>query len=422
MEDIKNMSGCVAVIGGGAAGLAAAAAVLELGGRAVVFERGERLCKKLRITGKGRCNVTNDCSPEEILRNITRNAKFLYSAVYKYPPSAVMAFFEKQGVALKTERGRRVFPVSDKAADIAFALERAVKNGGGKIVHSRVRDIIIEDGKCVGIRDGEGEKRFGAVIIATGGVSYPATGSTGDGHRMAASHGIDVTELRPSLVPVVCRENTAPMMGLSLKNVKLSVCRGDKCVMSEQGEALFCHFGVSGPLVLSASAHMQKGAPTDYRLEFDLKPALDEATLDARLRSDLEKYAAKDFINSLSDLLPSKLISDVVRRTGIAPHKKSGEVSKAERRALLTVLKHYTLTPVGFRGMDEAIITCGGVSVKEVSPSTMMSKKVQGLFFAGEILDVDAYTGGYNLQIAWSTGHLAGVCAAAYVSGADGQA
>ncbi len=411
-ENIKSSG--IAVVGGGAAGMMAAAAALEAGCKVTVFEPNKTTGRKVRITGKGRCNVTNNCAPEEILRNITRNSKFLYSAVYKFTPADVMEYFEGLGVPLKTERGRRVFPVSDRAHDIADSLDDHVRSLGGIVRRERVEDIIIEDGSAVGVRTQTGDHFFKAVILATGGVSYPLTGSTGDGHRMAEKAGLDVTALSPSLVPVVCKEHTAEMMGLSLRNVKLSVYLGEKCVSSEQGEALFTHFGVSGPLVLSASSHMQKGDIRNYRLEFDLKPALDEATLDRRLISDLSKYAARDFINSLSDLLPSKLIEDVVKRTGIPPHKKSGEISKAERSALLNTLKHYTLTPVSFRSIDEAIITCGGVSVKEIAPSTMMSKKIPGLFFAGEIIDVDAYTGGYNLQIAWSTGSLAGKSAAEY--------
>lgn len=416
MNGLENISGSIAVAGGGAAGLMAALSALEAGCRVTVYDPNKFTGRKLRITGKGRCNVTNNCAPEEILKNVTRNSKFLYSAVYKFTPSDVMELFEELGVPLKTERGRRVFPVSDRAHDIADALDKKVKELGGNIRRSKIHNIIVENGVCTGVLDATGEHKYDAVILATGGVSYPATGSTGDGHRIAREFGIDVTPLSPSLVPIVCREKTADMMGLSLKNVKLSVFLGEKCVTSEQGEALFTHFGVSGPLVLSASAHMQEKDIKAYRLEFDLKPALDEATLDARLISDLKKYAAKDFINSLGDLLPAKLVEDVVRRTGIPPHKKCGEISRQQRSELLRVLKHYTLTPTAFRSIDEAIITCGGISVREISPSTMMSKKIDGLFFAGEIIDVDAYTGGYNLQIAWSTGRLAGVSAASFVN------
>lgn len=407
-----NSENSVAVVGGGAAGLMAAAAVLRCGADAVIYERNALPGKKLRITGKGRCNVTNNCPPEEILKNVIRNPKFLYSAVYGFTPADVMEFFEDAGVPLKTERGRRVFPVSDKASDIVKALENTVSSGGGTFVHSRVKSLIIEDGACLGVRDGDGEHRHSAVILATGGLSYPSTGSVGDGYEMAKSAGHTVTKLCPSLVPIVCREDTSPMMGLSLKNVALSVFSGAKCISREQGELLFTHFGISGPLVLSASAHMQ-GDISAFTLEIDLKPALDEAELDRRLIGDLEKYRAKDFVNSLSDLLPQKLCGDIVKRSGIDPRKKSGEVSRTERRALLEALKHYRLTPSALRSFDEAIITRGGVSTKEVSPATMMSKKAEGLYFAGEILDVDAYTGGYNLQIAWSTAAAAGKAAAA---------
>lgn len=405
----------VAVVGGGAAGLMAAAAALDAGARVVLYEKNPVWGKKLRITGKGRCNVTNDCTPDEILKNAARNSKFLYSAVYGFTPADVIAFFEGAGVPLKTERGRRVFPVSDRAADIAEALVEKVRMA--RTVRTRIEGLCLRDGVCVGVRDASGEHTHGAVILATGGLSYPGTGSTGDGYKMARDAGIGISDLSPSLVPVVCRENTSALMGLSLKNVRLSVIYGGKCIWSEQGEMLFTHFGVSGPLVLSASAHMQKGSVGDYGLEIDLKPALDEATLDARLVSDLTKYRARDFINSLYDLLPQKLCADVVARSGIDGRKKSGEVSRGERHKLLSVLKHYALTPSAFRSFDEAIITRGGIRTDEIYPATMMSRKVKNLFFAGEIIDVDAYTGGYNLQIAWSTGAAAGKAAAKSVSG-----
>lgn len=404
----------VAVIGGGAAGMMAAAAALESGAAVTLYEQNSKLGKKIRITGKGRCNVTNNCPPEEILKNVLSNSKFLYSSVYKFTPEEVMAYFEGLGVPLKTERGRRVFPVSDRAHDIADALENYITSMGCRIVCERVTDIITEDGKAVGIKTKNAECSHSAVIIATGGVSYPATGSRGDGHRMAKDLGIKVTPLRPSLVPLILYDNTAPLMGLSLKNVTLSVFLGDKTVSSEMGEMLFTHFGISGPLVLSASAHMQKASVDNYKLEIDLKPALDEETLDRRLIADLKKYSARDFINSLGDLLPQKLIEETVKRSGIDPRKKSGEITKAERRALLDILKHFTLSPKAFRSLDEAVVTAGGIDVSEIHPATMMSKKISGLFFAGEIIDIDAYTGGYNLQLAWSTGRKAGEAAANY--------
>lgn len=404
----------IAVIGGGAAGMMAAAAALESGAEVCLYEPNRLLGKKLRITGKGRCNVTNNCAPEEILKNVISNRKFLYSSVYKFTPEDCIAYFEGLGVPMKTERGRRVFPVSDKAADVSDALENYITDMGCKIVRARVNDIIIKDGKACGVACDLGEKEHSAVIVCTGGVSYPGTGSTGDGHRMAKRLGIEVTPLKPSLVPIVLYERTGHLMGLSLKNVRLSVYLGDKEIIGEQGEMLFTHFGISGPLVLSASAHMQSAPVDSYRMEIDLKPALDNETLDKRLIQDLQKYAAKDFINSLGDLLPSKLIEEVVERSGIDPRKKSGEVSKKERAALLDTLKHFKLTPKSFRSLDEAVVTAGGIDTKEIHPATMMSKSYEGLFFAGEIIDVDAYTGGYNLQIAWSTGRKAGESAAEY--------
>lgn len=404
----------VAVIGGGAAGMMAAAAALESGAEVTLFEPNRLLGKKLRITGKGRCNVTNNCPPEEILKNVITNSKFLYSSVYKFTPEDTMAYFEGIGVPLKTERGRRVFPVSDRAQDVSNALENYIVSLGCNIVRQRALDIIVKDEKAAGVRTADKEYPFDAVILATGGVSYPGTGSTGDGHRMARDMGICITPLHPSLVPVVLKDRTSHLMGLSLKNVTLKVTLGEKTVSSEMGEMLFTHFGISGPLVLSASAHMQSASPNKYQMEIDLKPALDEPTLDRRLIGDLTKYAPRDFINSLSDLLPSKLIDEVVARSGIDPRKKAGEVTKEERGRLLRVLKHFTLSPKAFRSLDEAVVTAGGIDIKEIHPQSMMSKKIPGLFFAGEIIDVDAYTGGYNLQIAWSTGRKAGEAAASY--------
>ncbi len=404
----------IAIIGGGAAGMMAAAAALEAGADVTLYEHNRFLGKKLRITGKGRCNVTNNCPPEEILKNVLSNPKFLYSSVYKFTPEDVMAYFEGIGVPLKTERGRRVFPVSDKAADISDALENYIISLGCDIVYSHVSDIIVKDGMVTGICTKEGERRHSCVILATGGVSYPRTGSTGDGHKMAERQGIAVTPLSPSLVPIVLKDKTSHLMGLSLKNVKLSVFLGDKIVCSEMGEMLFTHFGISGPLVLSASAHIKAEMIHQYRLEIDLKPALDDDTLDKRLISDLKKYAPRDFLNSLNDLLPNKLIDEVVARSNIDPRKKSGEISKEERMSLLNVLKHFSLSPKAFRSLDEAVVTAGGIDVKEIQPATMMSKKLPGLFFAGEIIDIDAYTGGYNLQLAWSTGRKAGEAAAEY--------
>ncbi len=404
----------VAVIGGGAAGMMAAAAALESGADVTIYERNPKFGKKLRITGKGRCNLTNNCPPEEILKNVLSNSKFLYSSVYKFTPEDTMAYFEGLGVPLKTERGRRVFPVSDRAGDVSDALEKYIDAMGAEKVNERVSSVICRNGKAIGVSLGGRECLHSAVILATGGVSYPGCGSTGDGHRMAKELGLSVTPLRPSLVPIVLHDPTAHLMGLSLKNVSLKAFLSDKCVFSDQGEMLFTHFGISGPLVLSASAHMQGNDISRYTLELDLKPALDEETLDRRLIGDLSKYAQRDFINSLSDLLPQKLIGEVVRRSGIPERKKSGEITRGERACLLSTLKHFKLTPKAFRSLDEAVVTAGGIDTAEINPGTLMAKKIPGLFFAGEIIDVDAYTGGYNLQIAWSTGRKAGEAAAAY--------
>ena len=379
-----------------------------------VYEPNAVLGRKLRITGKGRCNVTNDCSPAEVLDNVTKNRKFLTGAIFRYTPADVMSFFEDNGVPLKTERGRRVFPVSDKAADISGAMERVMKGLGVHVVQEKVTSLLHDENGVYGVRTASGEHTADAVIVATGGASYPGTGSRGDGYRFARAVGMAVAEPIPSLIPVITKEDTAPLAGLSLKNVTLSVTSGSKVVYSEMGEMLFTHFGVSGPLVLSASAHM-RGDIRQYRMFIDLKPALDDATLDARLIADLSKYGQRDFVNSLSDLLPQKLIDPVIHLSRIDPRKKSNGVTREERNALREALKKFPLTPVSFRPIDEAIITSGGVEVGGIHTKTMMSKTVPGLFFAGEVIDVDAYTGGYNLQIAFSTGVAAGSSAAQFV-------
>ena len=404
------------IVGGGAAGMAAAIAAAEQSPdlTVTVYEPNAVLGRKLRITGKGRCNVTNDCSPAEVLDNVTKNRKFLTGAIFRYTPADVMSFFEDNGVPLKTERGRRVFPVSDKAADISGAMERVMKGLGVHVVQEKVTSLLHDENGVYGVRTASGEHTADAVIVATGGASYPGTGSRGDGYRFARAVGMAVAEPIPSLIPVITKEDTAPLAGLSLKNVTLSVTSGSKVVYSEMGEMLFTHFGVSGPLVLSASAHM-RGDIRQYRMFIDLKPALDDATLDARLIADLSKYGQRDFVNSLSDLLPQKLIDPVIRLSRIDPRKKSNGVTREERTALREALKKFPLTPVSFRPIDEAIITSGGVEVGGIHTKTMMSKTVSGLFFAGEVIDVDAYTGGYNLQIAFSTGVAAGQSAAQFV-------
>lgn len=417
----------IAVIGGGPAGMMAAYTAKKTCGSSadvVLYERNPMLGKKLRITGKGRCNVTNNCTPAEFREAVTRNQKFLYGASSRFTAADTMAFFEAWGVPLKTERGRRVFPVSDKAADVAAAMEKALTETGVKIHKGmRISGLEVTDdpggnGEDYPIRFRCGNTLHGchALILATGGVSYPGTGSTGDGHRMLADLEVPVTALRPSLVPIETREKTGELMGLTLKNVTLYAYRGEKEVFSEQGEMLFAHFGLTGPLVLSASANMQKGSVTDYRLAIDLKPALTMEELDKRLLSDFTKYSARDFCNSLDDLLPRRLIPWVIRVSGIPERCKTAAITRVQRQKLCETLKALPFTPTKFRPMEEAIITCGGVDTGAVSPKDMMLKKHPGLFCAGELLDLDAYTGGYNLQIAFSTGVLAGQGAAAYVT------
>ena len=423
MEPGKKMTraGSIAVIGGGPAGMTAAIFAARAGAAVTLYERNEKLGKKLRITGKGRCNVTNDCQPDEFLKHVTKNEKFLFSAIYGFTPADAMAFFEESGVPLKTERGRRVFPVSDKAYDIAEAFVKNVKALGVEVIRERVKGIVTENGEAIGVITG-GIRRHAAVIVATGGLSYPLTGSTGDGYAFAEKAGLSVTPRKPSLVPIVTKEDFSELSGLTLKNVTLTVKdkNSGKTVFSEMGELLFTHFGVSGPLVLSASSHMTAKEPRDYEMSVDLKPALPNEELDARILSDFSKYSNRDFINALGDLLPQKLISFVVDASGIPPRIKVNSVTKEMRRSLVAALKNFAITPVRARPIDEAIVTCGGIDVKELSPKTMESKKIKRLFFAGEVIDVDAYTGGYNLQIAYSTGALAGG-AAAKLYGAPGD-
>ena len=410
------MSKRVAVIGGGPAGMMAAITAAEGGASVTLLEPNERLGKKLNITGKGRCNVTNDAPLEGLLANIPRNGKFLYSAFTRWGSRDTVAFFEHLGVPLKVERGNRVFPVSDRAFDISAALEQRLKALHVRWAHDRALDIEMKDGAVRAVR-GEGEAYpADAVILATGGVSYPATGSTGDGHRLAASLGHTVTELDGSLVPL--EGVIAPgipctrLQGLSLRNVGLTVYEGKKKLYQDFGELLFTHFGVSGPLVLSASAHMRRFGRKDYRFSIDLKPALDQAQLDKRLLSDFRKYQNHDFRNALDDLLPQKLLPVVIELSGIPPQEKVHDITREQRQALLAVLKAFPVEITGKRPAAEAIVTTGGVKVGEVDPRTMESRLVRGLYFAGELLDADAYTGGFNLQIAWATGRAAGAAAA----------
>lgn len=403
----------IAVVGAGPAGMMAAICAAKAGAAVTLYEKNRILGKKLRITGKGRCNVTNDCPPDEFLKNVTKNHKFLYSAIYNFTPDDAKEFFEGLGVPLKTERGRRVFPVSDRAADIAEAFVKNLRALGVEIRHERVTGVAVKNGEAAGVLTPK-FRRHAAVVVATGGLSYPLTGSTGDGYTFAENAGLKVTPRRASLVPLVTRENFSELSGLTLKNVVLTVRdrQSGREVFSEMGEMLFTHFGVSGPLVLSASSHMTQKDPRDFTMEIDMKPALDEATLDARVLSDFAKYSNRDFLNALGDLLPGKLIPYVINAASIPPRIKVNSVTKEMRRALVGALKSFPVTPVATRPVDEAIVTCGGVDVKELSPRTMETKKIKRLFFAGEVVDVDAYTGGYNLQIAYSTGALAGDAAA----------
>ena len=402
----------VFVIGGGPAGMMAAYQAASCGAEVTVFERNPFAGKKLRITGKGRCNVTNDCTRETFLASVLTNPKFLYSAAAKFTAADTMAFFEEAGVPLKTERGNRVFPVSDKAVDIAHALEKRCRSAGVAFRFGcRVTEIAKADpGYALCIADGTAERTESCdrVIVATGGVSYPATGSDGDGHRMLAGLGIPVTPLSPSLVPVETKEDVSEMMGLSLRNVTLTVMRGGKTVFSEMGEMLFTHFGVSGPLVLSASANMQKGSVSDYRFSIDLKPALDRETLDKRVLSDLAKYAHKDLINAMDELLPKSLIPYFIGASGVSGRIKAGALTREQRLRLVELCKALPLTPTKFRPMAEAIVTHGGVSVRAVNPATMELRDLPGVYVCGELIDTDAYTGGFNLQIAFSTACIAG--------------
>lgn len=417
------MSKRIVVAGGGPAGMMAAICAAEQGSAVTLLEPNERLGKKLNITGKGRCNVTNNAGLETLLANTPKNGKFLYSAFSRFDGRDAMAFFEKLGVPLKTERGSRVFPVSDRAFDVSAALERRLRALKVTLVRDRAVSLDIMDGVARGVIGERDRYPADAVILATGGVSYPATGSTGEGHRMAAEAGHTVTPLQGSLVPLREKGNRcAKMQGLSLRNVALTVFENNKKIYTDFGELLFTHFGVSGPLVLSASAHMRHFDKKTYRLEIDLKPALDEQALDRRLLSDFEKYANSDFCNALGDLLPQKMILVAVDMSGIPPHQKVHEITREQRRSLLQLLKHFPVEIAGLRPVTDAIVTSGGIKVSEINPTTMESKLVKSLYFAGELIDVDAYTGGFNLQIAWATGRAAGIAAAQNETGQERKA
>lgn len=404
----------VAVIGAGAAGLMAAYAAAQEGAKVLLFEPNEKIGRKIMITGKGRCNVTNNCDTQTFLANVPQNPRFLYSALGAFGVQDTMAFFEEQGVPLKTERGNRVFPQSDRSVDIVDALFHAMHRVGVTMVHKRVTDLQTDKSGAICAVEADGQRYpVDRAILATGGKSYPLTGSTGDGYALAQKLGHTVTPLRPSLIPLTCEGKDCPrMQGLSLKNVTLTIYENNKKLHDGFGEMLFTHFGISGPLVLSASSHMRKWDSAAYRAEIDLKPALDRPTLDKRILSDFSERQNVDFHNALSALLPRKIIPIIIEHSGIDPHAKVHSITKKQRASLVTAIKQFPLTITGTRPIEEAIVTSGGVSVREVSPKTMKSKKVPGLYLAGELLDVDAYTGGFNLQIAWSTGYLAGQSAA----------
>ena len=399
------------VVGGGAAGMMAAFFASMQGSRVLLLERNDRLGKKLLITGKGRCNVTNCCAAEEVLANTPRNSRFLYSAMTAFPPRDVMAFFEKLGCDLKVERGNRVFPVSDRSASVLDALKGELRRRNVTVRTARVSRIMTEDGAVCGVETENGSFRARWVILATGGASYPLTGSTGDGYRLAEALGHTVIPAEGSLVPLEVPGADCPdMQGLSLRNVGVRLVDGKgKTVYKDFGELLFTHFGLSGPTVLSASAHMKKG--TAYKLVIDLKPALEEARLDERILRDLEQYQNRSMENALTDLLPRSMIPVVLRRLGVDPSMQANSLKKQQRRQLLELLKGFSLEISGKRPVSEAIVTSGGIKVSEIDPKTMESKMVSGLYFAGEVIDCDAYTGGFNLQIAWATGRAAGIAA-----------
>ena len=403
----------IAVVGGGAAGLMAAGEAARLGGDVTLFEKNEKLGRKIAITGKGRCNVTNLCSIGEFLSNVPTNPRFLYSALNYFSPEDCFAFFEDLGAGLKTERGKRVFPISERAFDIVDALKKFVKINKVKIKFANTEKILTADKKITGLTAGGREYFFDRVIICTGGISYPGTGSTGDGYRFAREAGHRVTDLRASLIPLeinekFCRE----LEGLSLKNIKLYLYENDIRIFEDMGEMLFTNFGISGPLALSASSHIRDPAGKSYKIKLDLKPGLDWELLDRRILSDFEKYKNKDFKNSLGDLLPKKLIPVFLGILDIGTERKINGITKGEREKLARLLKNFEMGFKNFRPVEEAVITCGGVDTNEIFSNKMESKLISGMYFAGEVIDIDAYTGGFNLQIAFSTGKLAGKNAA----------
>ena len=393
------------VVGGGPAGMFAAIVAAQQGKRVLLLERGDRLGKKLLITGKGRCNVTNDCDAREVLQNIPRNGRFLFSAMAACPPQRIMEFFEENGCPLKTERGNRVFPVSDRSASVLQALQTAMKRSGVTFKTGRVTELLTQDGHITGVKAGNQSYEAPWVILATGGLSYPTTGSTGDGYALAEALGHRIVPTEGSLVPLEAGPDCDRMQGLSLRNVGVKLLDGHgKLLYSDFGELLFTHFGVSGPTVLSASAHLKGDG---CRLLLDLKPALEDSKLNDRILRDLQLYKNRSMENALTDLLPRSMIPVVLDRLNVQPELQANSLNKQKRREMVELLKAFPVEILGKRPVAEAIITSGGVDVAQVSPKTMESKLVSGLYFAGEILDCDAYTGGFNLQIAWATAYAA---------------
>ena len=413
----------VIVIGGGPAGMLAAISSSRAGGKVLLLEKNEKLGKKLFITGKGRCNVTNSADEDEIIKNIVSNPRFMYSSLKAYSNKDICADIEAEGIKLKEERGGRIFPVSDHSSDVIKALSKMLEKSGAKVwLRSEVTSVRKTDEGFDVLIKGRGKEQCRALIIATGGLSYQSTGSTGDGLKLAESLGIGSIPCTPALVPLVTVEKwCSELQGLSLKNTGLKLILGKKTVYEDFGEMLFTHFGISGPMVLSASCFLDPAKYSDYEISLDLKPALSIDELDDRLLREIEGSRGKHFINMLPELLPSKMVPVIAGMSGVDPHKKCGDIKKEERKALAGLLKDLKVHIQETRGFEEAIITKGGISVKEISPKDMMSKKNPGLFFAGEVLDLDAKTGGYNLQIAWSTGHAAGVGSAEYINILKGE-
>lgn len=403
---MKKTANDVVIVGGGAAGMFAAVTAASRGLRVLLLEKNDRLGKKLTITGKGRCNVTNACSAEEVIKNIPRNARFLFSSISAFPPERTMAFFEENGCPLKVERGNRVFPCSDRSADIISVLERQMHTLGVQRRQETVTALLTQEGRIAAVKTTSGLISCEQVVLCTGGASYPLTGSTGDGYRFAQSLGHTVVPPVGSLVPLSAEEDCAKMQGLSLRNTELKLLdRKGKTVFKDFGELLFTHFGISGPMALSASAHLKDDE--SYTVLLDLKPALDEGKLDARFLRDFEKYANRSMENALADLFPHSMIPVLLARAGIDPMQRANTLTKTQRRTLLEQTKRFSIRILGKRPVEEAIITRGGISTREIDPKTMQSKLIDGLFFAGEIIDCDAYTGGFNLQIAWSTAYAA---------------